>query len=95
MNKQTLFGTFLAAAVMCGCQSSKVKISGRFVGNDAREVYLEQLAPLSPSIVDRSTAWLRTAVTNSGSRRFPRPRFSTISSTTANAYRCCWPEETA
>ena len=37
---------------MCGCQSSKVKISGRFVGNDAREVYLEQLAPLSPSIVD-------------------------------------------
>ena len=52
MNKQTLFGTFLAAALMCGCQSSKVKVSGRFVGNDAREVYLEQLAPLSPSIVD-------------------------------------------
>ena len=52
MNKQTLFGTFLAAALMCGCQSSKVKISGRFVGNDAREVYLEQLAPLSPSVID-------------------------------------------
>ncbi len=52
MNKQTLFGTFLAAALFCGCQSSKVKISGRFVGNDASKVYLEQLSPLSPSIVD-------------------------------------------
>ena len=52
MNKQTLFGTFLTAALLCGCQSSKVKISGRFVGNDAREVYLEQLSPLTPSIVD-------------------------------------------
>ena len=52
MNKQTLFGALLSAALMCGCQSSKVKISGRFVGNDAREVYLEQLAPLSQSIVD-------------------------------------------
>lgn len=52
MNKQTLFGTLLSAALMCGCQSSKVKISGRFVGNDAKEVYLEQLAPLSQSIVD-------------------------------------------
>ena len=52
MNKQTLFGTFLAAALFCGCQSSKVKISGRFVGNDASKVYLEQLSPLSPSIID-------------------------------------------
>ena len=40
---------------MCGCQSSKVKISGRFVGNDAKKVYLEQLAPLSPSIIDSAT----------------------------------------
>lgn len=55
MNSQTLFGTLLTAALMCGCQSSKVKISGRFVGNDAREVYLEQLAPLSTSIVDSTT----------------------------------------
>ncbi len=52
MNKHALFGTFVTAALMCGCQSSKVKISGRFVGNDAKEVYLEQLAPLSQTVVD-------------------------------------------
>lgn len=55
MNSQTLFGTLLTAALMCSCQSSKVKISGRFVGNDAKEVYLEQLAPLSTSIIDSTT----------------------------------------
>lgn len=55
MNKQTLFGTVLTAALLCGCQSSKVKISGRFVGSDAKEVYLEQLAPLSQSIVDSTS----------------------------------------
>lgn len=55
MNKQTLFGTVLTAALMCSCQSSKVKISGRFVGSDAKEVYLEQLAPLSQSIVDSTS----------------------------------------
>lgn len=55
MNKQTLFGTVLSAALLCGCQSSKVKISGRFVGSDAKEVYLEQLAPLSQSIVDSTS----------------------------------------
>lgn len=55
MNKQTLFGTVLTAALMCSCQSSKVKISGRFVGSDAKKVYLEQLAPLSQSIVDSTS----------------------------------------
>ena len=55
MNTKTLFGTILAGTLMCGCQSSKVKISGRFVGNDAKKVYLEQLAPLSPSIIDSAT----------------------------------------
>ena len=46
MNKQTLFVTMAAAAVLCGCQSSKVKISGRFVGSEAKNVYLEQVTPL-------------------------------------------------
>lgn len=55
MNKQTLFGSVLTAALLCSCQSSKVKISGRFVGSNAKEVYLEQLAPLSQSIVDSTS----------------------------------------
>ena len=55
MNTQTFFGTVLAGVLLCGCQSSKVKISGRFVGNDASKVYLEQLAPLSPAIIDSAT----------------------------------------
>ena len=55
MNRQTLLGTLLTAALLCGCQSSKVKISGRFVGNEAREVYLEQMTPLASSVVDSTT----------------------------------------
>ena len=45
MNKQTLFVTLSAAVLVCGCQSSKVKISGRFVGSDAKNVYLEDASP--------------------------------------------------
>lgn len=52
MNKQTLVVTLLTAAVMCGCQSSKVKISGRIVGNDGRNIYLEQVSPLAQTIID-------------------------------------------
>ena len=52
MNKQTLFVTLTTAALMCGCQSSKVKISGRFVGGDAKNIYLEQVLPLTQSVVD-------------------------------------------
>lgn len=52
MSKQTLFVTLTAAVVLCGCQSSKVKISGRFVGSDARSIYLEQVTPQAQTIVD-------------------------------------------
>lgn len=52
MNKQTFFVTLTTAVVLCGCQSSKVKISGRFVGCDATEVYLEQVTPLEQRVVD-------------------------------------------
>lgn len=55
MNKQTLFVTMAAAAVLCGCQSSKVKISGRFVGSEAKSVYLEQVTPLEQTIIDSTT----------------------------------------
>ena len=52
MNKQTLFVTLTAAALMCGCQSSKVKISGRFIGSDAKNVYLENASPLKQALID-------------------------------------------
>ena len=55
MNKQTLFVTMAAAAVLCGCQSSKVKISGRFVGSEAKSVYLEQVTPLEQTVIDSTT----------------------------------------
>ena len=52
MNKQTLFVSLTTAGMLCACQSSKVKISGRFVGNDAKDVYLEQVLPLTQSVID-------------------------------------------
>lgn len=64
MNKQTLFVTLAAAALMCGCQSSKVRISGRFIGGDASKIYLEQVTALSQSVVDSA------ALAADGSYRF-------------------------
>lgn len=52
MNKQTLLVSLTTAVMLCACQSSKVKISGRFVGNDAKDVYLEQVLPLTQSVID-------------------------------------------
>lgn len=52
MNKQALFLPLTAAVLLCACQSSEVKISGRFAGNNARAVYLEQVTPLTQSIID-------------------------------------------
>ncbi|MDE6069947.1 MAG: hypothetical protein K2F92_03585 [Alistipes sp.] len=52
MNRLTFCVLFAAALVMSGCHSSKVKISGRFVGSEATTVYLEQTTPLATSIID-------------------------------------------
>lgn len=53
MNKlMTLSAAVALAFAMGSCQSSRVKISGRFVGNEARTVYLEQVTPLAQTIVD-------------------------------------------
>lgn len=64
MNKQALFVTLTTAALMCGCQSSKVKISGRFVGGDAKNIYLEQVSALSQAVIDSA------ALAADGSYRF-------------------------
>ncbi|MEG0789295.1 MAG: TlpA disulfide reductase family protein [Alistipes sp.] len=55
MNKQILFVSMTAVVMLCACQSSKVKISGRIVGNDAKDIYLERVLPLTYSIIDSAT----------------------------------------
>lgn len=52
MNVKTLFVSAAAALILCACQSSRVRIAGRFVGNEARTVYLEQITPFSESFID-------------------------------------------
>lgn len=52
--KKSLF-VLLAAAFACACQSSKVRISGRFVGSDARTVYLEEVTPYVQTLIDSVT----------------------------------------
>ncbi|MDE7005919.1 MAG: AhpC/TSA family protein, partial [Alistipes sp.] len=53
MNRTTLCTMLLAAAILtCGCRSSKVSVSGRFVGSEATTVYLEQVTPLTTSVID-------------------------------------------
>lgn len=42
----------LAAVLTCACQSSKVRISGRFVGSDAQKVYLEEITPYVQTLID-------------------------------------------
>ena len=55
MNKLPLLLVAAAAMLFVGCQSSTVKIDGRFVGTNAKSVYLEQTASFRQQIVD-STA---------------------------------------
>ena len=88
MEKSKIVMGILAAATLGACQSSKVKISGRLVGADARQVYIEQLsaggkAPLIDSV----------SLDDAGNYRFelknvPPPRRFTRSPTTARACPC-------
>lgn len=55
MKKSTVLLAWSVALLLCGCRSSKVRISGRFIGNDAKTVYLEQVTPLAQSIIDSTT----------------------------------------
>ena len=52
MNKITATVALSAAFLCCACQSSDVKISGRFVGNSPRKVYLEQVSSLKQTLID-------------------------------------------
>lgn len=54
MNKLFLAALTLLLA-LSSCQSSKVKISGRFVGSEAKMVYLEQSTVLEQQLIDSVT----------------------------------------
>ena len=64
MNKLSILLISAAALMLGGCQSSHVKIDGRFVGNDAKTVYLEQTAASGQQIIDS------TSLDNEGNYRF-------------------------
>ncbi len=51
MKKNILILT-LAAAMFCGCTSSTVRISGKFLGLNAQTVYLEQMSVAGQLLVD-------------------------------------------
>ncbi len=55
MNRLTVTFFAVAALALGGCRSSKVVISGRFVGNDVATVYLEQVTPLAQTVIDSAT----------------------------------------
>ena len=50
--KRLFFAVVVLMMALSSCQSSKVKISGRFVGSDADMVYLEQNTTLEQTIID-------------------------------------------
>lgn len=52
MNRHALYLMLAAAALLCSCQSGRVRIEGRIVGADDRQVYLERITPLARSVVD-------------------------------------------
>lgn len=51
MNR-VFFAALGVLAVLSSCQSSKVKITGRFVGSQADMVYLEQVTTLEQTVID-------------------------------------------
>lgn len=64
MKRFTTLFALTVALLLCSCRSSNVKISGRFVGTEAKTVYLEQVTPLAQSVIDSA------ALNAEGSYRF-------------------------
>ena len=50
--KKILLAFVFVAAVLCGCKSTKVRISGRLLGLNGRQVYLEQISGGKGRIID-------------------------------------------
>lgn len=50
--KNCFLSIIIAAAMLCSCTSSKVRISGKFLGLNAQTVYLEQMSVSGQTIID-------------------------------------------
>ncbi len=64
MHRPLFWVSVAVALLLCGCRSSKVKISGRMVGNGSGQVYLERVTALEQTVVDSA------ALDNEGAYRF-------------------------
>lgn len=62
--KNTIITILCAAAIMCGCTNKDVRISGKFLGLNAKSVYLEQMTASGQTIIDS------VALAADGSYRF-------------------------
>ncbi len=62
--KKSLLAALVAATILCSCQSSQVRISGKFLGLHPRTVYLEQVSISGQTLVDS------VALAEDGSYRF-------------------------
>ncbi len=54
--KRSFLAALAVAAILCGCRSSKVRISGKFLGLNSETVYLEQMSTVSGQTVVDSVA---------------------------------------
>ncbi|MDE6445479.1 MAG: TlpA family protein disulfide reductase [Alistipes sp.] len=53
MKRFTYCTTLMASVLLLGgCRSQKATVAGRFVGSEAAEIYLEQVTPLSQTVID-------------------------------------------
>ena len=50
--KKYLVAIAIAAVVMCGCRRTEVEISGKFLGLNAKTVYLERSSVAAPALLD-------------------------------------------
>lgn len=50
MNK-SFVATLVCAIILCGCQSTKVRISGKFLGLNSQKAYLEQMSAATGQVV--------------------------------------------
>lgn len=55
MNK-SFVAVLVCAAMLCGCRSSKVRISGKFLGLNSQKAYLEQMSAATGQVVIDSVA---------------------------------------
>ena len=62
--KNTFLVILIAALALCSCNSKDVRISGKFLGLNAKSVYLEQMTASGQAIVDS------VELANDGSYRF-------------------------